>query len=92
MINSLGMEHASSGQNQRLAFGARHIFALREYWSWCCAVCETASYPIQCTPWRNASGLNSPNLAQTNMLPLCSVCIGQKGNADPHTWLGSVDI
>lgn len=87
MNNRQVTDNESGNQNQRPTFGARHVFALREYWSWCCAVCETSHHPIQCIPWLDPSILNSPGLVPTNMLPLCSVCIGQKSGADPFTWL-----
>ncbi len=89
MTNGQGQEFESRRQNQRPGFSARHRFAVREYWSWCCAVCETCDHPIQCTAWLDPSNLNSPGLVPTNMLPLCSVCISQKGNADPLPWLAS---
>ncbi len=82
-----GLKGEPGRQNQQAVFGAQHNFALHEYWSWRCAVCETADSPIVCTPWLDAIRLNGPGLVPTNMLPLCSVCILQKGSADPLAWL-----
>ncbi len=87
MSNQQRMKRASGGQSQHPTFGARHIFALREYWSWCCAVCETSDHPIQCVPWLDVDSPDSHGDDPTNMLPLCSVCFTQKGRADPVVWL-----
>lgn len=76
-------------QNHRLlpAFGARQIFAAREYWSWRCAVCDAPSHSIDHVPWQPAYSMEWPGIVPTNMLPLCGVCADSKGDSEPEAWL-----
>ncbi len=69
------------------AFGARQIFAAREYWSWRCAVCDAPSHSIEHVPWQPPCSLDWPGIVPSNMLPLCGVCADSKGDSEPVAWL-----
>jgi hypothetical protein len=87
VTNSQVAGHEIQTQSLLPAFGARQIFAAREYWSWRCAVCDAPSHSIEHVPWQPPYSLNWPGIVPTNMLPLCDICADSKGDSEPETWL-----